>query len=425
MMVQRAQEPADIRATPLVLDRDITVTSPLATAPIRSLPSFDTRSEETNLVEVVVTKKNEESSRPVLPDTNIEYLQHQEDYCYSNNGENLVPVSSENNTEWASRNYAVETMQDNSENFTTVTILAEDQFLEQAYEEQLTQAIMDTELIEKSLEEEEDEENEVSVVAESLPSRSTAPYNVWSYMEEVNIKSESGAATTPNMAHNTLPSISPAIGNKLSSTAALSQPSTTSPTTSSPVLPPPYMANFAEDSPRTKHQTLLGDTIVSIKSLEAIVQSPEAVVVYSTVSRSVQLSSTSEERGSTGFEDKTEETEAVEGASSLEAKVLCLQNEIASLNKRIDRLEKDRKTSPSNSPSTDFCRVNDDQDRNHFKSNRKKEYRPARRNEKKGPWRSLRDVVIMILKQGLINAAIVFVIWVISYKRQKGLQMVA
>ncbi|KAG0335434.1 hypothetical protein BG000_007525 [Podila horticola] len=250
--------------------------------------------------------------------------------------------------------------------------------------------------------------------------RPTSPYRVWSYLEEAT-KQESGStsrASTPPLTRTRLAQDTVLSSRSMDSKTVCSDSESSSgldseTTPSSPVSPPPYAATLKQEMKSKNAMTMpmkitstgLTTTRLVSRSLKSRMSSAlrsgftaAAVRVSSLTFLSAPELKALEENELGG---STQDDHGQATSGTLELEVLRLQAEITVLHERIDRLEMDR---DGMAPSSN------------------KRNGPESVDRSKKSW-TVRSVVMLVLKKGLIHAVLVIVVWVVCYKRQKGLRM--
>lgn len=251
--------------------------------------------------------------------------------------------------------------------------------------------------------------------------RPTSPYSVWSYLEEVT--HESGPTLRePTPSLPTHPDDDTAPSSPLPSTVetVCSNPEapsgSESETPSSPVSPPPYVATLEQVQQEMKSKSVVMPMKITAtrptttRLVSRSLKSRMSLALrsgFSVASRATSLTlfSVAKPLEEDGLRDIIQE-EPRHTTSGLELEVLRLQTEITVLHERIDRLEMDR-----HERTPDLSKRNGPG--------------PVDRNNTNNKTWTVRGVVVMVLKKGLINAVLIIVIWVVCYKRQRGLQMAA
>ncbi|KAG0342353.1 hypothetical protein BG005_002738 [Podila minutissima] len=252
--------------------------------------------------------------------------------------------------------------------------------------------------------------------------RPTSPYSVWSYLEDAT-KQDSGPtskASAPPLTRtcpeqDSVP-LSPSTGSKtVCSNSEASSGSDSETTPSSPVSPPPYVATLKQTMESKSAMTMPMKITATQPTTTRLVSHNLKSRMSSALRSGFSAASARASSSLTFFSTPNSTTLEGDGhndlaqdehqttSGTLELEVLQLQAEITVLHARIDRLEMDR---DEMTPSS-----NKRQDPGHG---------PVDRNKKS--W-TVRGVVVMVLKKGLIHAVLVIVVWVVCYKRQEGLRM--
>jgi len=251
--------------------------------------------------------------------------------------------------------------------------------------------------------------------------RPTSPYSVWSYLEEAT--HESGPTLSePTPSLSTHPDDDTAPSSPLPSTVetVCSNPEapsgSESETPSSPVSPPPYVATLEQVQQEMKSKSVVmpmkitATRPMATRLVSRSLKSRMSLALrsgFSVASQATSLTpfSVAKPLEEGGLRDIKQEQPS-HTTSGLELEVLRLQTEITVLHERIDRLEMDR-----HERTPDLSKRNGPG--------------PVDRNTTNNKTWTVRGVVVMVLKKGLINAVLIIVIWVVCYKRQRGLQMAA
>ncbi|KAG0023527.1 hypothetical protein BGZ81_008083 [Podila clonocystis] len=252
--------------------------------------------------------------------------------------------------------------------------------------------------------------------------RPTSPYSVWSFLEEAT-KQESGPtsrASTPPLTRTrpeqaTGPS-SPSTDSKTvcsNSEASSGSGSDSETTPSSPLSPPPYVATLEQEmeskcamtAPMKITVTQPAATRLVSRSLKSRMSSAlrSGFSAASARASSLTLFSAPDSEAVEGGRQDPAQDEHQPTSGTLELEVQHLQAEITALHERINRLEMDR---DGTTPSSNKRRVVG--------------HGPVDRNKKS--W-TVRSIVVMVLKKGLIHAILVIVVWLVCYKRQGALRM--
>ncbi|KAF9389161.1 hypothetical protein CPC16_005992 [Podila verticillata] len=244
----------------------------------------------------------------------------------------------------------------------------------------------------------------------------TSPYSVWPYPEEATQAGPtSRAPTSPLRTHpeddtapsSPLPSIAKTVCSGPASSDLVETPS-------SPMSPPPYVATQEQVQEMKSKSIVMPIKITATRptvtrlvsrSLKARMSSALRSG-FSTASRATSLTLFAVATPLEGdAQREMTQDEPSHATSGLELEVLRLQAEITVLHERIDRLEMDR--------------------HERTPANKRNGPGPLDRNTTNNKTWTVRGVVVMVLKKGLVNAVLIIVAWVVCYKRQQGLQLAA
>ncbi|KAG0015729.1 hypothetical protein BGZ82_001300 [Podila clonocystis] len=406
----------------------IEMTSPPVTAPIWSLP-FKSPLLETITLEANIPEMEDHGykSQMVQEDSIKEEDTFEDDVKLDENDEDKE--NTQNGT--TDENNAIMLMEQMEHNPAQDSIQAVEMTLEDAKESIPSPAsFIDSQEIEMDAMDEEqtsftlttNETDPGSPNPSDQSTRPTSPYSVWSYLEETT-KQESGptsrASTSPltrtRPEQDTGPS-SPSTNSKTicsDSEASSGSVSDSETTPSSPVSPPPYVATLEQEMESNSAMTVPmkitvtrpTTTRLDSRSLKSRMSSALRSGFSAASARASCLTfftAPDSEAVEDGRQDSAQD-EHQPTSGTLELDVQRLHAEITALHQRIDRLEMDR---DGMTPS----------------SNKRRGPGLAPVDRNKQSW-TVRSMVVMVLKKGLIHAVLVIVVWLVCYKRHGALRM--